>query len=436
VKIMPRRWWWALGGPMGVVSLAGQQLDPVQRATLAAGVWSEARYNYPAWDRVRADWDSAFAAMLGTAALRQTDLAYFRQLRRFVALLHDGKAAVRPPPSVAARLARPPIALRGVERRPFLVDYMENDEMRVARPQRDAEILAIQGVPAEQWIRDSILPEIAASTDAARWERAIAHMLEGPVGTAVHLELRLPGGERRGASVTRTIALSDRWPLAPPPLQVDTLPGAVVWVRLASFTERGVARAFDRAFPNFAGIRGVVLDLRNHTGEGGRDAGYAILGRLVERPLITPRWRTRQYRPISRSADMIDSSAAWVVMPPDTVPPREDLPAYSGPVVVLTSSRTGGAAEELLLAFRNAGRGPIVGQPSAGSTGWVAEFPLWRDWRLRLSVTREEFPDGTAIDGSGIAPELPVDDKVGDFLAGRDAALERARAYIDGRSGG
>jgi C-terminal processing protease CtpA/Prc len=411
--------------------LASQQLGPVERARLAAGVWAEARYNAPAWDRIRADWDSAFGDLLAAASARQSDLAYWRRLRRCVALLADGQATIQPPASLGARLARPPLVLRGVERRPFLVDYLENDELRVARPQRNAEILAVQGIPAELWIRDSVLPEIPGATEQARWDRAVTRMLDGEKGTALHLQLRLPGGEPRGASLTRSISLTDRWPLAPPALQVDTLPGSVVWVRLSSFADPDVARLFDRLFPNFAGIRGLILDLRDHDGsEGGRETGYRILGRLVSRPLVTSRWRTPQYRPAYRGQDMPDSAGAWFAAPPDTIPPRHDRPAFAGPMAVLASSRTAGVAEDILVAFRNAGRGPIVGEHSAGSPGQVAEFRLWKDWRLRLTVTRDEFPDGTGIGGVGIAPELPTEVKVADVLAGRDATLERARRYI------
>src|SRR5574342_252633 len=161
---MPSRFAWILcasltawGAPLGA-----QQLVPVERARLAAAVWAEVRYNAPALDESRADWDSALTSML-----------------------RDGRAAVVPPGAVGARWARPPLVLRGVERRPFLVDYAENDEMRVARPERNAEILAVQGIPAERWIRDSVLPEIAAATDAARWELAVSRMLEGEKGTAI-----------------------------------------------------------------------------------------------------------------------------------------------------------------------------------------------------------------------------------------------------------
>src|SRR6266508_4347575 len=117
-------WWFPalVAGP-----LAAQQLSFADRQRVAAGVWAEARYNYAYWDEVRADWDSAFAATVTYAAGRPTDAQFFHRLRRWVALLEDGQAEVLPPNAVAARLARPPLALRSVERRPFITDYAADD---------------------------------------------------------------------------------------------------------------------------------------------------------------------------------------------------------------------------------------------------------------------------------------------------------------------
>lgn len=427
---MPSRSWWAAAAVLAA-PVSAQQLGPVDRTRLAAAIWAEARYHVPAWDRVRADWDSGFADLLATTQSRQSDLAFYRRLRRFVALLGDGQAATLPPSSVGARLARPPLALRAVERRPFLVDYVENDELRVARPERNAEITAVQGIPVDDWIRDSVLPEVSGAREAARWDRAVARLLDGERGTALQLRLRLPGGEERGASVTRSVALTDRPPLAPPALQVDTLPDGVVWVRLTSFADPDVARAFDRAFPDFSAVTGVVIDLRDHDGTGGgRETGFRILARLVARPLVTSSWRTPQYRLASRGQGLPDSAGGWFAGSADTVPSRSDLPAFTGPIAVLAGLRTAGVAEDLLVAFRNASRGPIIGEASAGSVGQVGEFRLFRDWRLRLTVTRDAFPDGTEIQGTGITPEMPVATKVADFLAGKDPVLERARRYV------
>jgi C-terminal processing protease CtpA/Prc len=434
--------WWFPAVAAWAAPLAAQQLSFVDREVVAAGVWAETRYNAAYWSGRRADWDSAFAATVTYAAPRgggaPSDLQFFRQLRRWVALLGDGQAEVLPPPAVGRRVARPPLALRSIERRPFIVDYAANDEMRVARPERLAEILTVQGIPADEWIRDSVLPEIPAATAQSRWERAVARMLEGERGTALQLQLRLPGGGQRGASVTRSVALNGRWPIEVPPLEADTLADGALWIRIYSLASPDVVRLFDRALGDAPHFPGIVLDLRDATspsGERGRENGYAILARLIDRPVLTSRSRAPQYRPAYRGDEAADaarpdSSIVWLTMPADTIQPRPDRAGFTGPVAFLASARTAGAAEDVLAAFRNSARGPIVGETSAGSTGQTRLVPLAKGWRLRITVTRDAFPDGTEFGQTGITPDLPVAVRVEEVLAGRDAALDRAREYL------
>src|SRR5207247_11151056 len=114
------------------------------------------------------------------------------------------------------------------------------------------------------------------------------HMLEGEKGSAVHLQLRLPGGVERGASVTRTVDLDDRWPLARPSLEVDSLRGGVAWVRLNALDDPDLAERFDRALPEFRGLKGLVLDVRADAGRpGGGEGGYRTRARAVEQTYCT-----------------------------------------------------------------------------------------------------------------------------------------------------
>src|SRR5438034_9086031 len=417
----------ALAVPLALVS--AQQLTATERAEAVATIWAEARYNFASWDRVRADWDSALTANLKLAAQVQSDVLFYRRLRRLVALLGDGQAGVIPPAHLRSRIARPPLLLESVEQRPLILEYAENDEMRVGRPERLAEILAVQGIPAESWITDSILPETGAATPEARWGRAVAAMLEGEKGTALHLLLRLPGGEQRGISVTRSVSLNDRWPLEPPTLQVDSLTDGIVVVRINALADPDVVQRFDHAFPTFATVRGLIVDLRGTAG-GRPDYAYQTLARLTTGPFPTVLHRTPDYRPGLRVLGRPDSAATWYTVPPDTVVPRKERPAYTGPIAVLSSAGTAGAAEDFLAAFRNTSRGVIIGAASAGSPGEPLELSLPNGWTFRLSATREAFPDGTDFSGVGIAPELSTSKTVSDLLEGRDPTLERARAYV------
>ncbi len=411
--------------------LAAQQLTATERAQAVATIWAEARYNFAYWDRVRADWDSALAANLKLAAEPQSEYVFYRRLRRFVALLGDGLAAVTPPPALRSRIARPPLLLASVERRPLIRDYAENDEMRVARPERLAEIIAVQSVPTEEWVRDSVLPEISAATPEDRWQRAVTWMFQGERGTALHLLLRLPNGVLRGISVTRSVSLNDRWPLDRPALEVDSLPGAVVAVRLNALTDEDVVNRFDRTFSTFAWLKGLILDLRFSAGDKS-EYGYHILARLTDRPFQTVRWRTPQYRATFRALRMPDSASSWYGPPPDTIAPRSDRPRYSGPIAVLASSATTAAAEDFLAAFRNTSRGVIIGEPSAGSPGEPLSIPLPKNWSVQFCATRHAFPDGTEFAGAGITPDIPVRETVSDVQARKDPVLERAREYLGG----
>jgi len=412
-------------------TVAAQQLTAAERAATVASVWAEARYNFAYWDRVRADWDSGLVANLKLAAEPQSDLLFYRRLRRLVALLGDGRAAVIAPPTLRSRIARPPLLVSSVERRPFILDYAENDEMRVARPPRLSEILAVQGVPAETWIRDSVLPEVCAATPADRWQRAAAWMLQGDKGTTLHLLIRVPGGEPRGLSVTRSLSLNDRWPLDPPAFATESLPGGIAVVRIASLGDEEVVRQFDRAFPDFTRVQGLVLDLRRAT-DGKTEFAYQILARLTDRPFSAVRWRTPQYRAVFRAWNLGDSATTWYGPEAETVAPRADRPAYGGPIAALVSSATAGPAEDLLAAFRAAGRGLIIGEPTGGSPGDVATFTLPKSWGVQFSVTRHEAPDGTRFAGVGVKPHLVVIRTVNDLLAGNEPALEKAREYLKG----
>src|SRR5436190_440298 len=267
--------------------------------------------------------------------------------------------------------------------------------------------------------------------EASRWERAVARMLDGERFTALHLLLKLPGGAERGASVTRSVPLTSHWPIEHEPLEADTLPDGVIWVRVNTFSDPDVLEQFDRAIGDATREgprhRGLILDLRETEWSAeGRDRSYELLSRLIERPFLTARRKMVLYRP--------DTTGVWLSVPSDTIwpPSKRERVAYSGPVALLISPRTSGPAEDLLVSFQAGGRGPTFGETSAGNTGETVTLALASGWKLRVTVARDAFPapDGKEFVRTGIPPQYPVEVRVEDVLAGRDAVLDRARAYL------
>src|SRR5258708_9271897 len=105
---MPKRLLLAI--TLAATSAAAQQLTATDRARAAAAVWAGAKYNYAWWDHVRADWDSALGATLRAANEPQSDVRFYRRLRRVVALLNAGEAPGTPPPPLRGPPPPPPHA--------------------------------------------------------------------------------------------------------------------------------------------------------------------------------------------------------------------------------------------------------------------------------------------------------------------------------------
>jgi C-terminal processing protease CtpA/Prc len=50
---------------------------------------------------------------------------------------------------------------------------------------------------------------------------------------------------------------------------------------------------------------------------------------------------------------------------------------------------------------------------------------------MRVTVARDALPNGKDFERTGLAPQFPVEVHVDDVLAGQDAVLDRARAYLN-----
>jgi len=72
---------------------------------------------------------------------------------------------------------------------------------------------------------------------------------------------------------------------------------------------------------------------------------------------------------------------------------------FRKPVAVLVGPRTFSAAEDFTAAFRNMRRGPIVAEPTGGSTGQPLFFDLPGGGAARVCTKRDTFPDGREFVG-------------------------------------
>lgn len=97
---------------------------------------------------------------------------------------------------------------------------------------------------------------------------------------------------------------------------------------------------------------------------------------------------------------------------------------WSRPVVLLTDERSRSGKELIAHGFRSLGKGPIVGERTAGAVV-AGRISALSDGSLLYVASADVAVDGKRLEGVGVAPdiEVPFDPA---FAAGRDIQLDRA----------
>ncbi|HWI60309.1 MAG TPA: S41 family peptidase [Symbiobacteriaceae bacterium] len=390
-----------------------------ERTLALATIWSEAKYNFAYWDQLPGEawWDRCFQEYLPPIQAAETEREYWDLLTRFTRLLDDGHTGIILPHHLRRLDTTPPLRLQDVEGRAVVV------EGALLPP--GTQILAVDGVPVEE-LRTRLEATIESATDHYTKAASAARLLSGPRGTPVTLLARRWDGSEFEVTLQRTGPLR-----RPDRVEVTTLGEGRFRVAINSMGEPEVAEAFHRRFPDFDGVTGLVLDLRRNGG-GSTEVANSILARLLTAPAQSERTALRTYIPAYRAWG---GHQRWLVAPPELVRPDPSRPTFAGPVAVLCGPFTASAAEDFLVTFKAAKRGPIVGQPSCGSTGQPLTVPLPGGGAFRVCCKRDTMPDGEVFVGKGIQPDIPCAPTLAGVASGRDEALEAAVHYLhDGRN--
>ena len=183
--------------------------------------------------------------------------------------------------------------------------------------------------------------------------------LRGPSDRPVRLDLLSPDGAHRQREVPRTGYDDLR---SRSSLSWRMLPGNIGYVALNSFEDDRPVKEWKEAFPKINKVDALVLDLRVNGG-GSSGVGYQILSFLTEKPFRTSRQHADLHPDGSRwrYADGIQRNCRGR----DQARAEQPLQKFNRRLAGLA---TFSAAEDFLVAWRNSGRGKMIGEPSGGST--------------------------------------------------------------------
>jgi carboxyl-terminal processing protease len=365
---------------------------------------------------------------------------------RFAALLKDGHTNVYPPREVTGlgHYDQAPIAARPIGHRAIVV----NVEKRFAdQIPLGSEILAVDGVPAEDYLKTYVIPYIGASSEHALWEAAVTGyspwglgIAAGQPGTEVAFRIRTPDGQER---LVRMVRDADKRAAAgqlemvksnapKPMIEHRWLDDALFYVALNSFNDRAIVDRFKQeVVPELSSAKGVIIDIRANGG-GSTDNATAILDYFVDRPLRGSAWRSREHVAAYKAWASFGNQEylsyqkgnAWHTGEYHEFKPSEG-PKFLVPIVVLTSVHTGSAAEDFLIFIDGVDRFTTVGEPTFGSTGQPIQFQLPGGGRARICSKRDTYPDGRDFVGYGVKPQVPVERTPASLIGNEDLALEK-----------
>ena len=199
--------------------------------------------------------------------------------------------------------------------------------------------------------------------------------------------------------------------------------GDVRWGRIGNIgyisctsmgSENGSDRAMANAMSDFAGVDGVIIDVRANG--GGYDATALAIAKWF------PGSRTVAWREQERDGPAYDDFTEMRDVFVNAAPNA----ALDVPTVVLVSGATFSAAETFLLAMQVRENVTFVGERTTGHLSDIFGGRLPNGWRFDYSGERYTAADGSYYEGTGIPMDVEVPVDVEAFDNNRDNMLEAA----------
>lgn len=389
-----------------------------------ATLYTEIKYNSPFYSKNSARIDSTYYDAL--EELNGAD-AYdsYRTLRKLAAACGDGHTFVYGYPLRSIQPVHSPFTTVLLGDRLY-IRTVDSDELERSGMKRGMEIMAIDGESPRDYANRELLPYIATSTP--QWAD---HMMfddygfsEGRNGTQFTLTVSADGGKHtKDIVITRKKEIVKSREQQPSGPTFRIAPGNIAILTLPDFATDEVRTFFDSVYPQIIQSDGLVIDLRGNPGGNSGHADY-ILRHLTADSIATDMWTTPVYRP---------AFASWgqqpgiYESPSELMAPVQDRAPYLRPVAVVTDRSTFSAAEDFCSLFRGMKRGPIVGTPTAGSTGNGVRVLLTNKTYANICSKHDRMPDGTEFVGIGIIPDIIIEETPESYFSDTtDIVLEKA----------
>ena len=349
-------------------------------------IFNRVNHRFAYIDRKHLNMDSLHEVFIDRLDTIQTKIGYSILLREFFANLHAGHADI----NFRAKRLGNDIAV--IENRVFINN--PRIQLKNAGMLQGDEIVAVDGVPVQQWIKTNE-KYISASTDAYRFLRSAMEVMCSYTDSVRTFTIL-----RNGQSLEMTLKLYSGKKLDGPirykPIEWKKMNADFGYLAVNEMSNQ-VLDSLGKAIQELRQLPNLIVDVR-HNGGGNSQIGDSLASYLI-----------KEKRTAWNGTELLQ---------------RKD--GYPGKVYILMGTYSFSAAESFIITMKESGDAVLVGEPSGGDTGG---FPLcfkskhgiyFRIPTLDHMIT----PGGHPLEGVAIQPHHIVPQTVTDFLEGRDTQVE------------
>ncbi len=405
-------------------------------------IWKEMQYNFAFPEKLKSvNLDSLYKEYLPQVELAKDNYDYYKILSSFMAHFNEAHTRI----SVINRPDdTPPIELTNIKENIIIKNISKK---LVKHIPIGSKILKINNKPVLEYLNDSVLPYISASTSHWKFDKAVTEMLYGKPLSSVNLAISTPKGKIHQIDLIRDYysngkkeQMADTTII--PPLDIKMINEHIGYVRLSTCVGsklKEIQQIFDNNLPKLLKSKGIIIDIRGNRG-GTDEAWYPIAFHLLPHKEYKNKgqWMCRinisSYKMYGKYySQMKEYYEGTAMCPLPQQPYSNNIPdslKINQPVVILSGKYVGSAAEDFLLLMKEQKRGVIVGEPSVGCIGEPMSIPLSHNYNVMLCAKKYVNEDGSQPNATGILPDVEVVQNYHSFILGKDNQLEAAIAIL------
>lgn len=399
-------------------------------------IWKEVN-NYFAFPKTlkQVHIDSLYTHYLNQVENATSEYEYYRTLSAFMAHFRDAHTRIRPdnrpddtPPLITSKIGNS-----------IVVDNISKNLSK--KIPIGCEILKIDNIPVMEYINDSVLQYISASTPEFRLEKASKELLYGKPLSTCSVTFKKINGDICTYSFCRNYYFNKEQepmekPTEQPAIDIHFLKGDIGYIKLRSFTDvNSVDSVFNIFLPKLQRCQKLIVDIRGN--RGGTDAAWEnIVYHLIPDSIIQNQgeWFSRkqrgyckmhgEYEP--RFKDYYLDIAMEKIFYQPYRNKIDECKKLNQPLIILSDRYTASAAEDFLLLMKEQKRAKIVGTASAGCIGVPLFIKISDNYSVMICAQCYINPDGTQPNKLGILPDIEIQNGYDSYIKGEDKQLEVA----------